>query len=304
MLAQITKYLQQLQQEICHQITALEGQDLFITDIWEKDSRINGCTKIIENGKIFEKGGIGFSIVKGTQLPPAATLRHPELANNASFYAVGISLILHPRNPLAPTTHFNIRYFCGQPENSAPIWWFGGGYDLTPYYLFTDDCMHWHMQAQLACEPFGAEVYLKYKQWCDQYFYLPHRNETRGVGGLFFDDLNCWSLNKCFEFMQSIGNSFAKAYFPIVQRRMHLPYTAQQREFQLYRRGRYIEFNLLYDRGTLFGLQSNGRIESILMSLPPLASWKYNWTPEPNTPEAELVSALQQPRDWLALLAV
>jgi len=299
MITRIKDYLLHLQQRICAQITEIEGRDLFLTDDWVKDERIHGRTKIIENGKIFEKGGIGFSIVHGDKLPPAATARHPELSN-AKFQAFGISLVLHPRSPLVPTTHLNLRYFVGTPENGAPIWWFGGGYDLTPYYIFAEDCVHWHQQAHLACTPFGKDVYNQYKQWCDQYFYLPHRNEARGIGGLFFDDLNIWDKETCFAFIQSVGDSFIKAYMPIVKKRCDTPYSEQQREFQLYRRGRYIEFNLLHDRGTLFGLQSNGRTESILMSLPPMAIWKYNWHAEDNTPEAQLLEALK-PYDWLAL---
>jgi coproporphyrinogen III oxidase len=298
MLAKIREYLTSLQQSICEQITEIEGQDLFITDDWVKENRIYGCTKIIENGAVFEKGGIGFSIVNGDKLPSSATARHPELAN-AKFQAMGISLVLHPKSPLVPTTHLNLRYFIGTPQNGEPIWWFGGGYDLTPYYIFTEDCVHWHQQAKLACEPFGPDVYYKYKKWCDEYFYLPHRQESRGIGGLFFDDLNTWDLATCFRFIQSIGNSFTKAYMPIVKNRANLLYTQEQREFQLYRRGRYIEFNLLHDRGTLFGLQSNGRTESILMSLPPLASWKYNWQAQPDSLEDKLLAALK-PKDWLA----
>lgn len=299
MIASIREYLTGLQQHICDQISAVEGQNLFTTDNWVKDDRIHGCTKIIENGTVFEKGGIGFSIVTGDKLPPSATIRHPELAN-AKFQAIGISLVLHPKSPLLPTTHLNLRYFVGTPKHGEPIWWFGGGYDLTPYYIFPEDCQHWHQQAHLACEPFGPEVYSTYKKWCDEYFYLPHRSEARGIGGLFFDDLNIWDQETCFNFIQSVGNSFIPAYLPIIHKRVDTPYTAAQREFQLYRRGRYIEFNLLHDRGTLFGLQSNGRTESILMSLPPMAIWKYNWQPQANSPEAKLLDALV-PQDWLNL---
>jgi coproporphyrinogen III oxidase len=236
--------------------------------------------------------------VRGERLPPSASAHRPELAGR-SFQALGVSLVIHPRSPYAPTSHANVRLFVAEKAGEAPVWWFGGGFDLTPYYPLHEDVLEWHRKAKAACEPFGAEVYPKYKKWCDEYFYLKHREEPRGVGGLFFDDLNEWGFDTCFAFLRSIGDAYIDAYTPIVARRKHTPYGERERDFQLYRRGRYVEFNLVYDRGTLFGLQSGGRTESILMSLPPLVKWRYDWSPEPGTPEAELYENYLRPRDWL-----
>ncbi len=293
----VKQYLLSLQSDICHGLEAEETSAKFIIDNWQNTSVIQASTRILSNGQHVEHGAVNFSHVRGSKLPSAASARYPELAG-AEFEAMGVSLIIHPQNPYIPTTHANIRFFIAQPLNKPAIWWFGGGYDLTPYYPFAEDCGHWHTVARNACAPFGAEVYPKFKQWCDKYFYLPHRNETRGVGGLFFDDLNCWDFATCFNFLQSIGNSFMPAYMPILQKRKLIAFSDRERDFQLYRRGRYVEFNLLYDRGTLFGLQANGRTESILASLPPLVKWRYNWQPENNSPEAELSEYLR-PREWV-----
>ncbi|HSX19525.1 MAG TPA: oxygen-dependent coproporphyrinogen oxidase [Gammaproteobacteria bacterium] len=295
--AQVQEYLLTLQNNICQTLEQEDGLAKFAHDTWNNTNVINGNTRIISDGAYIEHGAVNFSHVKGNKLPGMATVRYPELAG-ASFEAMGISVIIHPKNPYVPTTHANIRFFVAQPKSKNFIWWFGGGYDLTPYYVFEEDCIHWHKNAHAACLPFGGDVYNKYKEWCDKYFYLPHRQETRGVGGLFFDDLNRWSFNKCFQFAQSIGDSFMTGYLPIMQKRKDTTFGERERDFQLYRRGRYVEFNLIHDRGTLFGLQSNGRTESILASLPPLAKWRYNWHPEPNTPEANLYTYLQ-PRIWL-----
>ena len=234
----------------------------------------------------------------GQQLPPAATAKRPELANS-HFQALGVSTVIHPLNPYIPTAHMNVRFILVEKEGQAPFWWFGGGFDLTPYYGFVEDCLHWHKMAQAACDSFGADVYTKFKQWCDQYFFLKHRHEPRGIGGLFFDDLNEWGFERSFAFMRSIGNHFIKAYQPIIARRKQIYFGQRERDFQTYRRGRYVEFNLLYDRGTLFGLQSNGRTESILMSLPPLVAWHYDFRPEAGTPEAQLYDEFLAPRDWV-----
>ncbi|OOY79536.1 oxygen-dependent coproporphyrinogen oxidase, partial [Solemya velum gill symbiont] len=253
---------------------------------------------VMEGSKVFEKAGVNFSHVHGTQLPPSATAARPELAGR-SFQAMGVSLVIHPNNPHVPTSHANVRFFVAEHETEEPVWWFGGGFDLTPYYPIEEDVVHWHTTAKAACDPFGDNVYADYKKWCDDYFFLKHRDETRGVGGLFFDDLNEWGLDKTFEFMQSVGNAYIPAYLPIVQKRREMPYSEQERDFQLYRRGRYVEFNLVYDRGTIFGLQSGGRTESILMSLPSLVKWRYNWSPEPGSPEALLYERYLKPQEWI-----
>jgi coproporphyrinogen III oxidase len=252
----------------------------------------------MEEGAVFEKAGINFSHVHGDTLPGSATAHRPELAGR-SFQALGVSLVIHPRNPYVPTSHANVRFFIAEKDGEDPVWWFGGGFDLTPYYGYDEDVIHWHTVARQACEPFGEDAYSRYKQWCDEYFYLKHRDEPRGVGGLFFDDLNEGGFEQCFAFMKSVGDHYIPAYRPIVSRRKNTDYGEREREFQLYRRGRYVEFNLVFDRGTLFGLQTGGRTESILMSLPPLVSWKYNWQPEKNTPEAELYEKYLVPRDWI-----
>lgn len=296
----VKTYLLALQDDICRQLQAEEaGGQSFLEDSWQREAGGGGRSRVLEGGEVLEKAGVNFSHVHGGGLPKSATAHRPELEGR-SFQAMGVSLVIHPRNPLVPTSHANVRFFVAEKPGAAPVWWFGGGFDLTPYYGFEEDCIHWHQTAKDACDPFGAEVYPRYKQWCDDYFFLKHRNETRGVGGLFFDDLNEWEYEKCFAFMRSVGDAYIQAYRPILQRRKSLPYTEQQREFQLYRRGRYVEFNLVYDRGTLFGLQTGGRTESILMSLPALVSWKYNWQPDPGSAEEKLYTDFLGSRDWLA----
>lgn len=295
----VKTYLLNLQDRICQALESLEPEARFYEDLWEyQTGQGGGRTRVIADGKVLEKGGVNFSHVRGDKLPPSATAQRPELAGR-SFQALGVSLVIHPRNPYAPTSHANVRLLVAEQAGEEPIWWFGGGFDLTPYYPFREDILHWHRTAKAACDPFGEDVYPRFKKWCDEYFYLKHRGETRGVGGLFFDDLNAWGFERCFEFMRSVGDHYVPAYLPIVERRKDLPYGEREREFQAYRRGRYVEFNLIYDRGTLFGLQSGGRTESILMSLPPVAKWGYNWRPEPGTPEAHLYEYLR-PRDWLS----
>jgi len=296
----VKTYLLALQDDICRQLEAEErGGQRFLEDSWTREAGGGGRSRVLEGGEVFEKAGVNFSHVYGEGLPKSATAHRPELEGR-SFQAMGVSLVIHPRNPLVPTSHANVRFFIAEKEGADPVWWFGGGFDLTPYYGNREDCVHWHQTAKDACDPFGADVYPRFKQWCDEYFFLKHRNETRGVGGLFFDDLNCWEYDQCFAFMRSVGDAYIRAYRPIVQRRKDLPYTEQQRDFQLYRRGRYVEFNLVYDRGTLFGLQTGGRTESILMSLPALVSWKYNWHPEPSSAEAKLHTDFLGARDWLS----
>lgn len=293
----IKNYLTTLQNNICTALEIEDGHAKFINDQWQNSSVIEGSTRIIGNGNVIEHGAVNFSHVQGNKLPATATARYPELSGS-QFEAIGLSLIIHPKNPYIPTTHANVRFFIATPSTQKKIWWFGGGYDLTPYYPFIEDCVHWHNTARKACAPFGKDVYTKFKDWCDKYFYLPHRNETRGVSGLFFDDLNYWPFSKCFDFMQSVGNSFLPAYLPIMQARKNITFTERERDFQLYRRGRYVEFNLVYDRGTLFGLQARGRTESILASLPPLVKWRYDWQPAPDSAEAKLYEFLQ-PREWI-----
>jgi len=270
----VKSYLLDLQKNICTELAKEDGGADFETDSWEREQGGGGISRVITNGKVFEKGGVNFSHVMGDSMPASATAHRPELAGR-SFQAMGVSLVLHPENPHIPTSHANVRFFVAEKEGEEPVWWFGGGYDLTPYYLYDEDAVFWHLKAAQACAPFGEGVYTKFKNWCDEYFYLKHRNEARGIGGLFFDDLNEWGFEKSFAFMQSVGNSFITAYQPIVAKRKSLPWTEHQRDFQLHRRGRYVEFNLVFDRGTLFGLQSGGRTESILMSMPPLVKWDY-----------------------------
>jgi coproporphyrinogen III oxidase len=294
----VKEYLLDLQNRICAALEREDGKAEFAEDRWQRAEGGGGISRVLENGAVFEKGGVNFSHVHGAQMPASASAHRPELAGR-SFQALGVSLVMHPRNPYVPTSHANVRFFLAEKPGSEPVWWFGGGYDLTPYYGFEEDCAHWHRTAQAACTPFGAEVYARLKKWCDEYFFLKHRNEPRGIGGLFFDDLNAWGFDRCFEFMRAIGNSYTVAYMPIVQQRKNTAYGEQEREFQLYRRGRYVEFNLVYDRGTLFGLQSGGRTESILMSLPPLTAWRYNWQPEPGTPEARLYTDFLKPKSWV-----
>jgi len=295
----VSSYLLDLQDRICKSIEQLEEDThVFREDQWKRKEGGGGKSRVLEDGTVFEKAGINFSHVHGGQLPASATAQRPELAGR-SFEALGVSLVIHPRNPYAPTSHANVRFFIAQKENAEPVWWFGGGFDLTPYYGFEEDATHWHQTAKQACDPFGADIYPRYKKWCDDYFYLKHRDEPRGIGGLFFDDLNEPDFNTCFAFMRSVGDHYIPAYTPIVEKRIHHPYTERERDFQMYRRGRYVEFNLVYDRGTLFGLQTGGRTESILMSLPPVAKWRYDWQPETGSPEAELYEKFLKPNDWV-----
>ncbi len=300
----VKEYLLSLQQRIVDALEAEDGEGQFIRDEWqrpheaEKGLTGGGIVRLMSEGKVFEQAGINFSHVRGEKLPPSASAHRPELAGR-SFQALGVSLVIHPRNPYVPTSHANVRLFVAEKAGEQPVWWFGGGFDLTPYYPFHEDVIDWHKTAEAACAPFGEGVYAKYKKWCDEYFFLKHRNETRGVGGLFFDDLNEWDFDTCFAFLRSVGDAYIEAYPPIVAKRKATPYGERERDFQLYRRGRYVEFNLVFDRGTLFGLQSGGRTESILMSLPPLVKWRYNWSPEPGSPEAELYDNYLKPRDWL-----
>jgi coproporphyrinogen III oxidase len=298
----VKNYLQSLQQTICSALETEDGKATFLQDSWQREPGEHlgggGISAVLQEGEVFEQAGVNFSHVTGSELPGSATAHRPELAGRA-FEAMGLSLVIHPRNPYVPTSHANVRFFIAEKPGEMPVWWFGGGFDLTPYYGFDEDCRHWHQVAQSACTPFGEEVYPKYKAWCDEYFYLKHRQEPRGIGGLFFDDLNEWGFEKSFDFMRSVGDHYLPAYLPIVQRRRERAYGERERDFQLYRRGRYVEFNLVYDRGTLFGLQSGGRTESILMSLPPLVRWQYNYRPEPGSEEARLYEHYLKPRDWV-----
>ena len=292
----IEQYLKGLQDTICTSIERSDGAATFREDIWERAEGGGGRTRILAGGDVFEQAGIGFSKVHGKTLPPSASQHRPELAGR-SWTALGVSLVFHPLNPFVPTTHMNVRYFEAWAEGKDPVWWFGGGFDLTPFYPFDEDVRHWHAIAKQVCASAGAEAYPRYKKWCDDYFFLKHRNETRGVGGLFYDDLHEGGFDRCFEFMRAVGDGFLQAYSPIVERRNSTPFGDREREFQLYRRGRYVEFNLVYDRGTLFGLQSGGRAESILMSLPPRVRFEYGYQPEPGSAEARLNDYLR-PRDW------
>ena len=294
----VERYLQGLQDRICTEIAVLDDAAAFIEDRWTRPDGGGGRSRVLANGRVFEKAGVNYSRVSGASLPPSASAGRPELAGRG-FVAMGVSLVIHPLNPYVPTSHMNVRLFVAERLGEEPVWWFGGGYDLTPYYPFEEDCRHWHCTARAACAPFGDGVYAEFKAWCDRYFYLKHRNEARGIGGVFFDDLNRWEFERCFGFVRAVGDSYADAYFPIVRRRMERAWGERERQFQLLRRGRYVEFNLVYDRGTLFGLQSGGRTESILMSLPPLVRWDYDWQAEPGSAEAELASAYLLPRDWV-----
>ncbi len=301
----VKNYLMSLQDSICEQLAEEDGGAVFEEDNWQREvdpkkptMTGGGRTRLMVDGDVIEQGGVNFSHVFGGKMPASATAGRPELAGR-TFQAMGVSLVIHPKNPMVPTSHANVRFFIAEKEGEDPVWWFGGGYDLTPYYGFDEDCIEWHSTAKEACHPFGDNIYNKYKKWCDDYFYLKHRDEQRGIGGLFFDDLNEWGFEKSFEFLKSIGDSYTKAYLPIMSRRKGLAYTEAQRDFQLYRRGRYVEYNLVYDRGTLFGLQSGGRTESILMSMPPLVKWRYNWQPEKGSEEARLYDYFIKPKDWL-----
>ncbi|MCP3869000.1 MAG: oxygen-dependent coproporphyrinogen oxidase [Gammaproteobacteria bacterium] len=295
-------YLTELQEHICSQLEGCDDSTRFVEDCWDKDSKEGlgggGRSRVTSGGGLIEQGGVNFSHVTGKSLPASATAHRPEL-QGWGFEAMGLSLVIHPCNPHIPTSHANVRFFIAEKENEAPVWWFGGGFDLTPYYGYEEDCRHWHDTARSACQPFGEEQYPRFKQWCDQYFYLRHRQEPRGIGGLFFDDLNEWDFETSFAFMRSVGDHYLPAYLPILEKRRSTPYSDRERDFQLYRRGRYVEFNLVYDRGTLFGLQSGGRTESILMSMPPLAKWRYNWKPETGSEEARLYEEFLKPREWL-----
>lgn len=294
----VKNYLLDLQDRICTALEQADGGERFREEKWQRPQGGGGRTRVLAQGAVFEQAGVNFSHVHGKNLPPSASAHRPELAGRA-FQALGVSLVIHPRNPYVPTSHCNVRFFFAEKADSDPVWWFGGGFDLTPYYGFEDDAVHWHQTAKQACDPFGPDYYRRFKQWCDEYFYIKHRQEPRGIGGLFFDDLNELSFGHCFSFSKSVGDHFLLAYLPIIERRKDTSYGEREREFQLYRRGRYVEFNLVYDRGTLFGLQSGGRSESILMSLPPLVAWRYNWQPAAGSPEAKLYELFLQPRDWL-----
>jgi coproporphyrinogen III oxidase len=298
-IEKVKQYLLKLQDDICQTLELVDGKGSFVEDNWQRELGGGGRTRVLTGGNVIEQGGVNFSHVFGGKLPASATAARPELAGR-SFQAVGVSLVIHPHNPFVPTTHANVRFFIAEKEGEEPVWWFGGGFDLTPFYPFHEDVVHWHTVANKLCLPFGDNVYPEYKKWCDDYFYLKHRDETRGVGGLFFDDLNKQGFEKSFKFMQAVGNGFLDAYVPIVEKRKDINFGEKERDFQLYRRGRYVEFNLVYDRGTLFGLQTGGRTESILMSMPPLVRWEYSYEPEPESKEADLYANYLQPREWLS----
>lgn len=298
-IQQVKTFLLKLQDHICQQLAAADGKGHFAEDQWVREEGGGGQSRVMTHGAVFEQAGVNFSHVSGATLPASATAHRPELAGR-SFQAMGVSLVIHPLSPYIPTSHANVRFFIAEKPGEAPVWWFGGGFDLTPYYGFEEDARHWHLTAQQLCQPFGDDVYPKYKKWCDDYFFIKHRNEARGIGGLFFDDLNSPDFDTCFSFMQAVGNGFTDAYLPIVEQRKALPWGERERQFQLYRRGRYVEFNLVWDRGTLFGLQTGGRTESILMSMPPLVRWEYGYEPEAGSPEAALYSDFLPVRDWLA----
>lgn len=297
MVPAVEKYLLDLQDRICASFEDCDGQTRFLEDAWDRPGGGGGRTRVIQDGAVFEKGGVNYSLVHGDALPAAASARRPELAGR-SFKALGVSIVMHPVNPYVPTSHANVRFFVAEKQGEPSVWWFGGGFDLTPYYAFDEDCRSWHETARDLCAPFGKNVYQDHKRWCDEYFFLKHRNETRGIGGLFFDDLNEWGFDQTFAYMRAVGDGYLSAYRPIVDRRKHIEYGQREVDFQRYRRGRYVEFNLVYDRGTLFGLQSGGRTESILMSLPATAQWRYDWQPESGTSEAELAAYLE-PREWV-----
>lgn len=293
----VITFLKSLQDKICAELEAADGRGKFIEDNWQRAEGGGGRTRVLTDGDIIEQGGVNFSVVSGDKLPPSATAHRPELAGR-KWQACGVSLVIHPKNPFVPTSHANVRFFVAEKEGEEPVWWFGGGFDLTPFYPFKEDVVHWHQTAKDICQPFGEEVYSEYKKWCDEYFYLKHRNETRGVGGLFFDDLNKWSFEQCFDYIKAVGAGFIDAYIPLIEKRKATPYDDTHRQFQLYRRGRYVEFNLVFDRGTLFGLQSGGRTESILMSMPPLARWEYNFQANDGSAEAKLQNYLVA-QNWL-----
>jgi coproporphyrinogen III oxidase len=294
----VKEFLLELQELIVERMEQVDGKP-FRRDEWQRPEGGGGLSRLIEEGDVLERGGVNFSHVMGDKLPPSATTHRPELAGR-HWQAMGVSLVMHPRNPYAPTTHMNVRFFVAEKDGEAPVWWFGGGMDLTPYYGFEEDAQHFHDVCSRSLLPFGEDYYPRFKKWCDEYFFLKHRNEPRGIGGIFFDDLNDRDFTHCFNLTESVGDHFLSAYVPILERRMNTPYSERERDFQAYRRGRYVEFNLVWDRGTLFGLQSGGRTESILMSMPPVVKWRYDWHPEPDTPEARLYSHFLKPRDWLS----
>ena len=294
----VREWLRELQDRILGALLHEDPSAELAEDAWERTGGGGGLTRVVADGEVFERGGVNFSHVHGDALPPAATAHRPDLAGRA-FHALGVSVVVHPLNPHVPASHCNVRYFTTAAPGEKPVWWFGGGFDLTPCYGFESDARDWHRAAAAVCEAFGDDVYPRFKEWCDRYFFLRHRDEARGVGGLFFDDLNEWGFERCERFAMGVGNGYVDAYLPIVRRRRRTPWTKHEREFQLMRRGRYVEFNLVYDRGTLFGLQSGGRTESILMSLPPLVRWRYDWKPAPGSAEATLVERFLRPRDWL-----
>jgi coproporphyrinogen III oxidase len=298
-IAAVEHTLTRLQADICAALEAVDGAARFRIDDWTRPEGGGGSTRVLADGGVFEQAGVNFSHVHGRALPASASAARPQLAGR-SFRALGVSLVVHPRNPYVPTSHANVRFFIAEHPDEEPVWWFGGGFDLTPYYGFDEDCVHWHRSAKAACDPFGADLHPRFKTWCDEYFFLPHRKEQRGVGGLFFDDHCSGDFNRDLAFIDAIGRAYLDAYLPIVERRRNTPYGEHEREFQCLRRGRYVEFNLVYDRGTLFGLQSGGRTESILMSLPPQVAWRYDWHPEPGSPEERLLTHFLKPRDWLA----
>lgn len=293
----VIEFLKSLQDQICSELELADGGGKFVEDNWKRAEGGGGRTRVLTNGNVIEQGGVNFSVVSGDKLPPSATAHRPELAGR-KWQACGVSLVIHPKNPFIPTSHANVRFFIAEKEGEEPVWWFGGGFDLTPFYPFKEDVVHWHQTAKNICQPFGDDIYPAHKAWCDDYFYLKHRDETRGVGGLFFDDLNKWEFDKCFDYMQAVGKGFIDAYVPLMAKRKETPFTDSHRQFQLYRRGRYVEFNLVFDRGTLFGLQSGGRTESILMSMPPLARWEYNFQAEAGSAEEKLQDYLV-PQEWL-----
>ena len=295
----VNDYLQDLQTRITNELQQLDGKTGFEADTWQREAGGGGRSMVLRDGAVFEQAGVNYSEVYGSKLPASATAHRPELAGR-QFRAMGVSLVIHPHNPYIPTSHANVRFFVAEKAGEDPIWWFGGGFDLTPYYAFKQDCEHWHRIARQACEPFGPGRYAEYKKWCDEYFYLRHRDEARGIGGLFFDDLNEPDFEQAFAFMRSVGDHYLPAYTPIVERHQNDAFGEREKQFQWYRRGRYVEFNLVYDRGTLFGLQSGGRTESILMSLPPVVNWRYNYQPAAGSAEAELTDYYLKPRDWLA----
>ena len=298
--SRVREWLRELQDRILEAFLREDPTAQLTEDAWERPGGGGGLTRVVADGDVIERGGINFSHVHGDALPPAATASRPELTGRA-FHALGVSVVVHPLNPYVPTSHCNVRYFTAGAPGETPVWWFGGGFDLTPYYGFDSDAREWHRAASALCQEFGDDVYPRFKEWCDRYFFLAHRNEARGVGGLFFDDLNEWGFERCERFARDVGNGYVDAYLPIVRRRRRTAWTDREREFQLMRRGRYVEFNLVYDRGTLFGLQSGGRTESILMSLPPMVRWRYNWKPAPGSAEAGLVERFLRPRDWLRI---